>query len=221
MENPFPKDIEGIVHPFGYPIKQTIRLAVPASDKETNFFDIVHTRKSRRNLGALTDAQIHELLWYSSKVLDLHYQDNGYILSHRPAPSAGARHPIDLLVIHQGRGIAYYNPFEHTLNLLSLDQSVIDSFIKHIAESITINDATLFWFIAQPDRTTAKYGNADSLIWRDAGAYTYCVQLTATALGIGSCAIGTLGKPFIQQLFGSYGAIASVGGLIVGNSLEI
>jgi len=221
MENPFPKDIENTVRPFGYPIKQTIRLKAPTANREMNFFDIVHQRKSLRNLTALSDAQIHELLWYSSKVLSVHYQNNGYILSHRPAPSAGARYPIDLIVIFPCKDVAYYNPFEHTLNFLSLDQSVIDSLIKHIEDSITINDAPLLWFIAHPDRTNAKYGNADSLIWRDAGAYTYCVQLAATALGIGSCAVGTLGEPFIHQLFSSYGDVISAGGLIVGNSLDM
>lgn len=221
MKNPTPKDTEEDVTPFNYPIGDIVPLAIPPADYNFNYFNLSHLRRSYKNLGALSIQQLGEMLWFTAKVIDIYVQPNGYSLTHRPSASAGARHPIDLLVISQNQStLAYYNPFEHSLNRLKLDESIVASLINHINESVLIGDAILFWFIAHPERTTAKYDHSQSLIWRDAGALLHCIQSTCTAMGLGSCPVGTLAEPYISQLFKD-APIISAGGIIIGNNLVL
>ena len=222
MRNPAPKLTENAVAAFNYPIGGIIPLAEPSHDYNFNFFDLSRLRRSNKNLSALAGRQLDELLWFAAKVSQVHFQPNGYTLTHRPSASAGARHPIDLLVVKpsQPNLLNYYNPFEHTLNTLKLDETMAGNFISHVNENIVIGDATLIWFVAHPERTAAKYDNSQSLIWRDAGALLHCIQSTCAAMGLGSCPVGTLAEPYISQLFKN-AAILSAGGIIVGNNLVL
>jgi SagB-type dehydrogenase family enzyme len=155
----------------------------------------------------------------SSKVISCEIQEDGYISSHRPAPSAGARHPIDLIISLPNNfenDLYYYNAFDHTLNKLEVEKILVSSFMNHINDIISIDDGTIIWFVAHPERTESKYENAQSLIWRDAGALIYCLQLTCTAFKINSCPIGSLGEPFISKMFEERGQVIGVGGLLLG-----
>lgn len=83
-----------------------------------------------------------------------------------------------------------------------------------------IGDATVIWLIAHTNRTSAKYDNPQSLIWRDAGALLQSIQMTGTAMGIGSCPMGTLAGHYINQLFNKT-TVVSAGGIIIGNNLVL
>ncbi len=218
MNNPFPKDNEGKARNFVYPISHTIMLEVPKEKKEPNLFQAIKDRSSIREFNPITVERISAVLWYSARIVAYTIQDNGYILSKRPSPSAGARHPIDIIVALPGsiREFFYYNPMNHTLNKLDLDANLASEFIMHINHLLDSASATIVWFIAHPDRTEAKYNNSESLIWRDAGALIYCFQLVCTALEVNSCPLGTLGDPYIHDLFKDYGHTFGVGGLLIG-----
>lgn len=219
MNNPTPKDKEDKTVAFNYPVCGITSLAKPVADHNFNYFDLHLQRRSTTRLSMLADRQLDELLWFSAKVIQIQFRSNGYTLTQRPSASAGARHPVDLVVVKpaQPRQLYYYNPFEHTLNALKLDKNEVASFIDHVNENIVIGETTLIWFIAHPDRTAAKYDNPQSLIWRDAGALLHCIQSTCAAMGLGSCPIGTLAEPYISQLFKD-STILSAGGIIIGNN---
>lgn len=162
---------------------------------------------------------IGNILWSSCKVKDTFMQNNGFILTHRPSPSAGARHPIDILVSSQILGTSqfyYYNPFEHSLNKLKLNEANVLSFDNHLNNIMDRNKGTIIWFIAHPSRTEAKYNNSMSLVWRDAGALIYCVQIASKGYGFNSCPIGSLGEPYISHMFLDFGTVFGVGGIIIG-----
>jgi SagB-type dehydrogenase family enzyme len=222
MNNPTPKKNEDTVVAFSYPICGIIPLAKPSGGYNFNYFDLAHLRRSSLHLCALVDKQLDELLWFSAKVIQTHFQLNGYTLTRRPSASAGARHPIDLIVVRpsQSKVLHYYNPFEHTLNELKVDETIVNDLINHVNENIVIGEATLIWFIAHSDRTAAKYDNPQSLVWRDAGALLHCIQSTCTAMGLGSCPVGTLAEPYLNLLFNN-AAIVSAGGIIAGNNLVL
>lgn len=220
--NPTSKDTEDVVSPFAYPISYTKRLPRLSHHYLSDFFELTRLRTSEKNLKDLSASQLSDLLWYAAKVINTHYQENGYILSHRPSPSAGARHPIDLLIITPSENsvFQYYNPFDHSLNSLKLDETLFAEFFAHINSNITIGKGTVIWLIAHVNRTSAKYDNPVSLVWRDAGALLQILQMTATAMGLGSCPFGTLADPFIDKLF-TDATIISCGGIIIGNNLQL
>jgi SagB-type dehydrogenase family enzyme len=220
MKNPQPRTTEEKVASFEYPVQYTFKLPAAISAIPTRFDEIISKRKSTRDFSGITLQQLSDILWYTAKVKKTFVQDNGYILTHRGTPSAGARHPIDMLIINEELFNTnlphYYNPFEHSLNRLGVPQQTVKNFITHVDEVVPKTNATLIWFIAHPKRTAAKYENPESLIWRDAGALINSIQLTCTALNINCCAIGTLGEPYISDFFNHQDDIFGTGGLLIG-----
>ena len=220
LNNPFPKKQEAIVEVFEYPIECTIKLPKPKSLNQINFWDVVESRKSVRLFRKLSIEDIGKILWVSAKVKNLRVQSNGYILTKRPSASAGARHPIDICILSpildDSKKFYYYNPFEHSLNKLTFKNDKIKDLKSHLMSILEIDQVTIFCFVAHQKRTEAKYGNPISLIWRDAGALTQSIQLTCTALSINSCPVGSLGEPFISEIFGQSGNVYSAGIMIIG-----
>ncbi|WP_449435492.1 nitroreductase family protein [Pedobacter steynii] len=219
--NPRPKTHEETVSSFAYPENKKVFLKKPDVLVSKSFFEVATERASQRKFSALPESRLAELLWYSAKVISTHPQANGYILSHRPSPSAGARHPIDIIVSmpSKERKLEYYNPFDHSLNVITADQILVDNFVDHINECLEIQQGTIIWFLAHQARTTAKYDHPESLVWRDAGALIYCMQIASAALDLSSCAIGTLADPYIEKLFGE--EMISAGGIIIGENFVL
>jgi len=220
LSNPFPKKQENKCASFIYPIGEKIELNRHHLYEPLNLWDVLEKRKSTRTFRKLTLDELSSILWVSAKVKDIQVQDNGYILSHRPAASAGARHPVDILILSPHLDnlnfFYYYNPFEHSLNKLLLNLTLIEELKNHFISGFDVTNASIFWFIAHPVRTEAKYDNPISLIWRDAGALIHSIQIACTALDVNSCPLGTLGEPFISQMFSDYGHVISAGGVIIG-----
>lgn len=217
--NPTPRDKEEQPLQINYPIVNTLQLDKPIHFKPINFWDVIDNRNSTRNFRRLFLEEISAVLWASSKVKSLSLQENGYILTKRPASSAGARHPIDLIVISPTlncKDLHYYNPFDHTLNKLNLTEFPLDDFLNHVSSIISLVDGTVVWFICHPHRTSAKYDNFQSLVWRDAGVLIHSIQIACCGLGLSSCPVGSLGEPFISSGFSRIGDIFGVGGIIIG-----
>ena len=217
--NPIPKNAEEFPIKVEYPIVQTIKLDQSKDYSPVNFWDVLNNRRSSRNFRKLSLDEISSVLWASSKVKSLSVQKNGYILTHRPASSAGARHPIDIIILSATlncKEFHYYNPFDHSLNRLKLEKFSVDDFLNHVESVIPFGDGTIVWFICHPHRTSAKYDNFQSLVWRDAGVLIHSLQMVCSALGLNSCPVGSLGEPFISQGFSPLGEIFGVGGIIIG-----
>lgn len=212
MKNPRPKTIEESVTSFDYPIQHTIKLSRNIDPLPARFDEVITNRKSTKTFASIDLQQLSNLLWYTAKVKQTFVQDNGYILTHRGAPSAGARHPIDILIYNK-ENLHYYNPFDHSLNQIATPE--ITSFIQHIEQIVSIGNGTIFWFVAHYQRTAAKYEHPESLIWRDSGALLNSIQLTCTAMGLNSCPVGSLGEPYISAIFNQPG-IFGAGGLLIG-----
>jgi SagB-type dehydrogenase family enzyme len=220
LSNPSPKPEEENPTGFHYCIEDALQLNRPATPDPISFWDVLDKRRSARTFHKLSLDEIGNVLWLSAKVKDISVQENGYILTHRPSASAGARHPIDVLVLSpvldNSESCYYYNPFEHSLNKLRNTDGIIDHFLNHINSVFQTNDGTIIWFVAHSIRTAAKYENPLSLIWRDAGALIHSVQLACTVSNINSCPVGTLGEPFISQMFPNNENIISAGGIVIG-----
>lgn len=219
MNNPQPKPTEERVTSFDYPIQHTVKLSQDIDPLSARFDEVITSRKSQRTFSGINLQQLSNILWYTAKVKQTFVQENGYILTHRGTPSAGARHPIDMLIINRtllnSNLPHYYNPFEHTLNMLDLSAQPVVDFIEHINAIISITNATIIWFVAHPERTEAKYENPETLIWRDAGALINSIQLTCAASNVNCCSIGSLGEPFIGNFFNQTD-IFGAGGLLIG-----
>ncbi len=78
----------------------------------------------------------------------------------------------------------------------------------------------ILWFAAQFARTRAFYEQADSLVWRDAGALVATVALLAETLDLACCPLGVTGEPLLSQVLGSDDAVVGAGGCMIGARID-
>lgn len=112
----------------------------------------------------------------------------------RAAPSAGSIHPLSLVVVEQPlETVALYDPIRHILGRLEVEKADVARACSSLVEVLPEARGTFLLALANVQRTGAVYEHPESLVWRDAGCLFATLQLSATALGLGSCLMGILG----------------------------
>jgi SagB-type dehydrogenase family enzyme len=170
-------------------------------------FDLLAGRKSRRKYaeGELSLEELAALAWAAAGI-KLHKEK----FSLRTAPSAGARHPLELYVYVSAvtglsPGLYRYLPIEHGLCLVrggelsaELDAALLDQFWQA---------AAVFVWTALPYRCEWRYGPvAPKLILLDAGHSCENLYLACEGLGLGTCAIGAYDQEAMDAFLGVDGA---------------
>jgi SagB-type dehydrogenase family enzyme len=219
LGSPVPRTPPTEVEDFVFPISNRTYLPVPKENIDVNFFETILNRESRREFSKAPIDHIANLLWYSSKVFSTKKLDLNHVWQHRPTPSAGGRHPIDILIIPspEEKDVRVYDPIAHTLgHISSLDMNPIDELFDFLESNFSTDNATVLWFVAQYKKTTSAYENATSLIYRDVGALEATIGLTAEAVGLNHCSIGITGEPWISNFFKTPDGICGVGGMLIG-----
>jgi len=219
LPSPIPRDTPVPHADFSYRVIGREYLAIPEPPSECSFWNVLASRRSRR-AGPIAKAQLTDLLWYSAKTRASYREQDGFLWQSRPAPSAGGRHPIDVIVLQEERGQVMgrlYDPIAHALCKLSIDQRRAITFYRHVNAMISASDGVVIWFVAQFGRTLGRYVYGESLVWRDAEALLATVYLVCEALGLACCAIGSTGNPDIPQIVGAEKELTGVGGCIVGS----
>src|SRR5690606_15242929 len=92
-------------------------------------------------------------------------------------------------------------------SLLVLDEQLNAAVPKAVGTTLLL--------MADANQTAAAYENAESLVWRDAGAFMMALQLVAEYLRLAFCPVGVLGTALIDALALPGGWIAA-GTCIVG-----
>ena len=121
--------------------------------------------------------------------------------SLRNYPSGGARYPLEVYPLVENvqsvpKGIYYYHPFEHRLELINQDRryrgALLDSALQRLGTEATLNGrpAVLFLITAVFGRTAWKYrGIPLHLILQEVGALYQTMYLAATALELAACPV--------------------------------
>lgn len=175
-------------------------------------------------VGAINVHKLVALLARSYRVQDVHGADGGGggRWTTRPVPSAGARHPFELLVsvtavdgLEAGRYV--FDP--HRVGLPRLAQAwtryageVEDAAMRASRANATA-PATIV-LVANADRVAERYSAPLTLLMRDAGVLLQTLHLVATDLGLASRILGSAGHITHDNDTGHL--IADCGALIVG-----
>lgn len=215
LGNPHPLPSPSAYAPIEWPASDVVPLA-PAVDVSARAFrDVANARRTRRSFAALDLDALGVLLNLTCRVQQLGGVELGFPLTRRPSPSAGAIHPIHLIVLAPDQvGWHRYDPFRHALIKVP---TTVDAHLvrREMEELVAAPAATLLLFAAEPGMTAAKYGNPWSLVWRDAGALQGGLSLAAEALDLSFCPLGVTGEPWISRLLDQPG-LAGVGAAFVG-----
>lgn len=184
---------------------EVIKLPDPKLQGEMSVEEAIAKRRSIRSYRnePLTLEQLSQLLWAAQGVT--HERK-------RSAPSAGATYPFEIYVVVgnvQGLkpGVYRYDPFEHTISLVkegdyrkALQKAALDqSWVGNAAVDIVL--------VAFYERTTGYYGDRGiRYVHMEAGHIGENIYLQATALGLGTVAVGAFYDDKVAEVVGTDGA---------------
>jgi SagB-type dehydrogenase family enzyme len=200
LAEPRPREIPECHQAFQWPDGKVMPLAPPRQPRQS-FCDVVNGRRSQRTFAAMDGTDLSTLLWLSARVIDRQPSALGGDLTLRPAPSAGALHPIHILMCSvRDQQWQRYDPFNHSLVGVPEGLLPVESALQAVESALPVSDGTLIWLAAEPGRTATKYENSDSLVWRDAGALLSQLGLVSSLLGLHFCSLGLTGSDWASPL---------------------
>lgn len=202
LGNPIPLETPSRYEPYEWPSQGIEYLAVPMRLALPSLEKIISARRTRRTFGPISREQLAPFLWLSCRTLAKGNDQVGFPISQRPVPSAGAIHPIHLLLGEQSDNWLQYAPDRHGLIPLRIAGDVLDGLWRAIAQVVEPEAGTALLFVAEPGKTYAKYEFGDSLVWRDTGVLIGHMALVAEALQLNFCPLGITGEPWISRLDG-------------------
>ncbi|WP_173154259.1 nitroreductase family protein [Phytohabitans suffuscus] len=180
----------------------SVPLSVPVTDVGTTrpFAEVVAARRSDRHLRPPSLTEVGTVLARAgltrSKSTDL----AGAPIAHRAAPSAGARHPLTLVLLARHvRGLDpgswILDPDAAVLRPGAHPPEQIAEALHEVAHAMGQPGPppAVVLAVAHPDRTLSRYPLGISLLWRETGALLMLIHLTAADIGLGSCIVGTCG----------------------------
>lgn len=218
LPDPAPRDAPEAIYEdwIGrYPIKI---LPIPDQPEPKDFFQVLQSRRSSRTLGRLGALELGELLYRTSKTLEVRRRFVQPDWEHRPLPSSGGCNAVGILVIpslsaEEEGGI--YDSRVHGLRPLITAPKIRKLAAGMLEEMEIHGEPTLLTFFADPGRIAGYYSNWESLVWRDSGVLVGGLSLTACAMSIGFCPLGFTGDAIVKAAFPDQN-VFGVGGCVIG-----
>lgn len=211
LGEPAPRPEVILYKPYSWPAIGIIDITEEYEAPDIGFFDVVNKRRTYRDLERIDIPKISEIMSLLLRTRFWGDDSLGFSKVLRPVPSAGAIHPIHVLVSsptdeHWLRYLPDHHVFE------CLDPAIINPADVRISlgNINNVSNATILLFIAEPGKTAAKYSHESSLVWRDAGFLQGFFALVSQALGLGYCPIGLTGEIWAKKL-DEKGRLAGVG----------
>lgn len=201
LGNPAPKNASEPYTLFQWETGDVQRLPAGGQRSTPALFEVLQERRTVRHFGELDYGELAEFLWYACRSRNTWPSGMGFELEHRASPSAGAIHPIHLVINRPGDARWWlYEPRGHMLIELPAASRALKELCDHSQEVLDAPDAVRLLLLAEPGKTFAKYAEGSSLIWRDAGALLGIMSLTAQGLGLNFCPLGITGEPWASSL---------------------
>lgn len=215
LGNPTPWAEPREYRPVSWPEGMKVTLPKRICNVAKTYAQIAERRRTRYSFRSLSKEMLGDLLGLTLRIQQVGNDKLGFPLTWRPAPSAGAIHPIHL-VAQLGKGECWYR-YEAGQHVLIELPSAIDANLVRGAlnELLPSGDAAMLLFVAEPGKTFAKYANGCSLVWRDAGVLLGYFSVAAEALGLNFSPLGVTGEPWASQLVEEPGLVG-VGAAFVG-----
>jgi len=200
LGSPIPLETPSQYKPYEWPSQDLEHLLVPAELTLPSLEKVIERRRTRRSFGQLNREQLSSFLWLSCRTLAKGDDCIGFPITQRPESSAGAIHPIHLILGDYADSWNRYDPDQHALSKIGSDGSVLIDLWHAARKVVDPEEGTILVFVAEPGKTYAKYEFADSLIWRDAGALIGHMALVAEGLELDFCPLGITGEPCVSKL---------------------
>ncbi len=218
LKNPRPRPEPLQYTPVVWPTSALLPLPDDPLPETPPFASVIESRRTRYSFAPLSDEQLAALMHLTCRIRATLAGPLSFPQSYRPVPSAGAIHPVHVVLHRPGDASLYrYDPNEHDLRRLDTSLDVI-AMRAAMHEVIDAPSATLFLFVAEPGLTSSKYEAATSLVWRDAGVLLGTIAMAAEALSLNFSPMGATGDPWAGRLIPG-APLVGVGAAFVGARL--
>ena len=215
--DPVPRARPARYQPFVWPPGVRLRLAPRNETLELDLVALLEQRQTRRDFKKpVEDAKLGEFFWLACRNRSSHPSPFGPDQESRVHPSAGAMHPIHVLVSRDAGPWMRYDPVEHALIELpgSTDSATAG---RNAANRIfNLNHGVLLGLVAEPGKTEAKYENHETLVWRDAGVLLGYMSLVAEALRLDFCPLGITGQTHLTDYLPEASQLQAAGLAVLG-----
>lgn len=182
-----------------------IFLPSPLYIGEMSVEEALQTRRSIRNFTnqSLTVQQVSQLLWATYGVTQVSSSGREY----KTAPSAGATYPLEIYLMAGNvegleAGLYRYNPGKNSLKQ-ELQGDIRQQVMNACLGQRMIGKAPAgIVFSAVFERTVSRYGNRgnERYVYMDLGHAAQNTYLQATAIGLGTCAVGAFDDDLLQEV---------------------
>lgn len=176
--------------------------------------DVLSRRRSVRLFfpRALTEDQILQLCWAAQGIT--------HPTGRRTAPSAGARYPLELLVVTSSGCFAYDPPHHRIVRRMGDDLRPALQWAALSQEPVGLSPA-VFVITAIPARTTGQFGpRGERYVHLEAGHAAQNLLLEATAMDLGAVPIGAFDDARVREVLDLGGDRAVIYLIPVGESAE-
>lgn len=221
LGDPLPRAQPHRYTPLSWPDGSRVPLqpleALPKEDPcfGRSMLDLATRRRSARSFSSLPQDKLGWLLALADGELARGDDHLGFPLSRRPAPSAGAIHPLHVVVQSPSLGGWHrYEPHGHELASITCSLNA-HSVREELDQLVVAPSATLLLLAAEHGKTEAKYSDPCSLVWRDAGILLGYLSIAAEALDLAFVPLGVTGDQWVRALLDEAG-LAGVGAAFVG-----
>ncbi len=165
---------------------------------------IAYRRSIREYLDKpLTLNQLSQLLWAAQGLTELKW-------GFRASPSAGATYPLEIYVVVAENGVEglepgiyHYDPYTHTIRL-TRKGDFVDELYEACLRQPWVKEAPVnIVIVAEYERTTRVYGERGiRYVHIEVGHVGQNIYLEATALGLGTVAIGAFYDDQVREILG-------------------
>src|SRR6185437_4902606 len=168
-EDPYPRP-EPVPHDAtAWVVERSIACPALVPPSNNAFISVIEDRRTVRDISPAPLREVVNAVAFASRPRFLREND-AYFRSLRPSISAGALHPIEIILFHpRGSPRVYqYCPRRHQLNRLPVeDLAALDAFRTECRTVLPFGRGTLLVLIGRPGLVKAHYENHISLYWRD------------------------------------------------------
>lgn len=222
IDEPRPRASKGDWKPFEPAIVVAHSFARPIPDTTQSFSAVLEGRRSRLG-SAVTWEQIADLLWFAVGARGREDEGRaGLPVRWSATPSAGGLGCVHLVCIGEtGSRPRLYDPIEHRLIEIEAAGEAVARLNREEVECLLGRaSGCTIRLVADWSKLSAAYENAESLMFRDAGALAATLMLCATWLGLTACPLGVVGQSLVEPLGLPSDRFRAVGAIQIGRAEE-
>ena len=216
--NPRPRVVPGSPQPRAdLPVSQVFKCRAIVKPALQSFVATFESRRSQSEMRRAPLGEVVNAVAYAVSPREVKVGDP-FGRSRRPSPSAGAIHPVDVLLVH-GTRVFHYAAATHELAVLRVSSPHhLSSFAMDCQEILPAALGTAIVLVGDINRVGALYERPASLMWRDGGVLLQTLALAAIAYGFAFCPLGILGTSVLDAI-GKAEQLSAVGVALVGYPL--